>query len=209
VDALLDLNKPKIKVPRLSAEATSSGQPSQPANLPEPVQPDVIDSHEELMPDDDLHVQVQPGAVGPQPPDEVPEEEMGPPDVNVDRLLVDPTSFPMRMMEAEELKRRRIEFANQRRSHELADRPLHVMRQLGRPEPAPDASNYWVIDEKEDDVFGVIIDMPSDESEWKKALKNPAKFAAKAVSKGAEVAWHKLNATQRAAMAEAKQLEAS
>ena len=47
---------------------------------------------------------------------------------------------------------------------------------------------------KKDGVFGVIIDMPS-------------KFAAKSVSKGAEVAWHKLNATQRAAMAEAKQLE--
>ena len=196
-------------MPRFSTEAASSEQPPQPADLQEPVQPDMIDSDEELIPDDGLHAQDQPGAVGPLPPDEVPEAEMRPPDLNVDRLLVDPTYFPMRMMETEELKRRRIEFANQRRSHELSDRPLHVMRQLGRAEPAPSASNYWVIDEKEDDVFGVIIDMPSDEAEWKKVLKNPAKFAAKSVSKGAEVAWHKLNATQRAAMAEAKQLEVS
>ena len=42
-----------------------------------------------------------------------------------------------------------------------------------------------------------------------KGFENPAKFAAKSVSKGAEVAWNKLNATQRAAMAEAKQLEVS
>ena len=90
-----------------------------------------------LSPDDGLHAQDQPGAVGPLPPDEVPEAEMRPPDLNVDRLLVDPTYFPMRMMETEELKRRRIEFANQRRSHELSDRPLHVMRQLGRAGTCP------------------------------------------------------------------------
>ena len=167
----------------------------------------MVDSDGELIPDVNLQAQVPPGSVGPQPPPEVPDEEMRPPELNVDRLLVDPAYFPFRMMEDEELKRRRIEFAQQRRSHELADRPLHVMRQLQQPDPTPDASNFWVIDEKEDDVFGVIIDMPKDEAEWKKVLKNPSKFAAKSVSKGAEVAWHKLNATQRAAMAEAKQLE--
>ena len=56
----------------------------------------------------------------------------------------------------------------------------------------------WVTDDvKEDDIFGVIIDMPKDESDWKKVLKNPAKFAAKSVSKGAEVAWSKLNPEQK------------
>jgi hypothetical protein len=40
-------------------------------------------------------------------------------------------------------------------------------------------------------------------------LKNPAKFAAKSVSKGAEVAWSKLSPVQKKAMAEAKQLEVS
>ena len=61
----------------------------------------------------------------------------------------------------------------------------------------------WVTDDgKEDDIFGVIIDIPKDEAEWKKVLKNPAKFAAKSVSKGAEVAWSKLNPVKKA-MAEA------
>ena len=66
----------------------------------------------------------------------------------------------------------------------------------------------WVTDDgKEDDLFGVLIDMPENEAAWKKVLKNPSKFAAKSVSKGAEVAWHKLNPVQRKAMQEAKDLE--
>ena len=38
-------------------------------------------------------------------------------------------------------------------------------------------------------------------------LKNPSKFIAKSVQKGAEVSWATLDKTQRAAMANAKQLE--
>ena len=108
----------------------------------------MVDSDGELIPDVNLQAQVPPGSVGPQPPPEVPDEEMRPTELNVDRLLVDPAYFPFRMMEDEELKRRRIEFAQQRRSHELADRPLHVMWQLQQPDPTPDASNFCVIDEK-------------------------------------------------------------
>ena len=49
--------------------------------------------------------------------------------------------------------------------------------------------------------------MPEDEQAWRKILKDPSKFAAKSVQKGAEVSWHKLDAKQREAMSEAKLLE--
>eukprot|EP00435_Cladocopium_sp_Y103_P026888 s2772_g6.t1 len=200
-------NRPKTTIFKPKREPTSAV--SRPAALPEPVQPEMADSDEELIPaDDGLQPEVAQGSAEVPRSEELHEDEMPPPDLDVDKLLEDPKYFPMRMIDDEELKRRRMEFTAQRRSHELADRPFHVMQQLGEPGPAP-ASNFWVVDDSENDVFGVIIDMPKDENEWKKVLKNPAKFAAKSVSKGAEVAWNKLNPTQRAAMAEAKQLEVS
>ena len=203
------LNKPKVTIFKPKRDATSSASASRPADSPEPTQPDMVDSDEELIPaDDGLPPEDQRDSEQDQPSAEVPGEER-PEDLDVDRLLEDPRYMPMRTIADEELKRRRTEFANLRRSHEMADRPFHVMKQLGDPAAGPPASNFWAMDDSENDIFGVIIDMPKDETEWKKVLKNPAKFAAKSVSKGAEVAWHKLNATQRAAMAEAKQLEVS
>ena len=181
----------------------------------EPIQPEMVESDEELIPADDAQSsglqagQLPHSGEGLQPEGELQEEP--PTDLDLDRLLEDPKYMPMRMIDDEELKRRRTDFANQRRLHEQLDRPLHVRQATSsstRPADAM-ASNFWMQDETENDIFGVIIDMPKDESEWKKVLKNPAKFAAKSVSKGAEVAWHKLNPEQRKAMAEAKQLEVS
>ena len=59
----------------------------------------------------------------------------------------------------------------------------------------------------QDYVFSVNVPEPSSEHEWRAIVKDPAKFVAKKVAKGVEVSWQKLNATQRAAMAEAKQVE--
>ena len=175
--------------------------------------PDMGDSDEELIPaeESDGYSAGTPAEDLPEPP----AEEAMPEPVDVQRLLEDPRYFPMQTIEDEELKRRRTEFLQYRRAHEQSERPLHVKVQQAAAQPLPpedqaQPSSMWVTDDvKEDDIFGVIIDMPKDESEWKKVLKNPAKFAAKSVSKGAEVAWSKLNPEQKKAMAEAKQLEVS
>ena len=51
------------------------------------------------------------------------------------------------------------------------------------------------------------IPMPNDESEWGKIFKDPTKFAAKSVQKGAEVSWGKLDSQQRESIKEAKLAE--
>ena len=66
---------------------------------------------------------------------------------------------------------------------------------------------FWVGQENHHFALSVEIPMPSTESEWKQILKNPSKFSAKSLHKGAEVSWTKLNGVQKAAMDEAKQLE--
>lgn len=61
--------------------------------------------------------------------------------------------------------------------------------------------------EDHDVILSVTIPIPANEQEWKKILKNPNKFVAKSVQKGAEVAWKKLSKEQREAMQEAKLVE--
>ena len=55
----------------------------------------------------------------------------------------------------------------------------------------------WCNDPQNDFAFGAELDMPSSEEEWKQILKNPAKFTAKSLHKGAEVSWAKLSAEQK------------
>ena len=57
--------------------------------------------------------------------------------------------------------------------------------------------------------MAVEIDLPQHEAEWKRILKNPIKFTAKSVNKGAEVSWTKLGEAQCRAMESAKQLDVS
>lgn len=68
------------------------------------------------------------------------------------------------------------------------------------------SSVFWQDAAEQGNVFGVVIPMLENEQEWKKVPKNPQKFVAKSMQKGAEVVWERLNPTQRKAMAEAKQL---
>ena len=56
-------------------------------------------------------------------------------------------------------------------------------------------------------VYSAVIGIPADATEWKKILKNPAKFLAKSVQKGVEISYHKLNAEQKKAMDVAKAAE--
>ena len=65
----------------------------------------------------------------------------------------------------------------------------------------------WCNEPHNNFAFGIELDMPSSEQEWKQILKNPAKFTAKSLHKGAEVSWAKLSAEQKKAMAAAKNLE--
>ena len=52
-------------------------------------------------------------------------------------------------------------------------------------------------------IFAITIDAPSDAQGWRKMVKNPEKFATKAMAKGVEISWSRLTDVQRKAMAEA------
>ena len=67
--------------------------------------------------------------------------------------------------------------------------------------------NYLTTEDDENLVFSVMLPEPATEAEWRAIVKDPSKFIAKRVVKGVEVSWSKLNATQRKAMKEAKQVE--
>jgi hypothetical protein len=56
-------------------------------------------------------------------------------------------------------------------------------------------------------AFAVTLPVPETENEWRKIVKDPSRFVAKKLAKGVEVSWQRLNQEQRAAMAEAKQIE--
>ena len=129
------------------------------------------------------------------------------PFLDVDRLLHDPQYLPLKRIPSEELEERQRAFRRARREHELNERPQHVTRETPVPTPVADAASMWMQEEDHNMVFSVIIPVPKDEKEWKKILKNPQKFVAKSVQKGAEVAWEKLNEDQKKSMSEAKMLE--
>ena len=56
-------------------------------------------------------------------------------------------------------------------------------------------------------AFAVTLPVPESENEWRKIVKDPSRFVAKKLAKGVEVSWQRLNQEQRAAIAEAKQIE--
>ena len=123
-------------------------------------------------------------------------------EIDIDRLLSDLNYNPLERYTPEE----REKFRKKRMSHEGEEIPLHVRKSL----PAASSSSpvqYVAEEEAENGIFGITIPTPANEMEWKKIVKNPAKFAAKNVQKGAEVEWRRLSEEQRRAMKEAKQLE--
>ena len=108
--------------------------------------------------------------------------------VDVHRLLHDNRYMPTSSASS---------FQEQRRLHEQDDRPWHVQH----------GELHYAEEEAELGIYSVILDMPANDKEWKKVLKDPRKFLAKSVQKGVEVSWNRLDETQRAAMTEAKQAE--
>ena len=110
------------------------------------------------------------------------------PELDVDRLLNDPQYMP---------SSRTTEFREQRRLHEQGDRPWHVQH----------GQLMYSEEEVGSGIYAVTLDMPANDKEWRKVLKDPRKFMAKSVQKGVEVSWNRLNDAQRAAMSEAKKAE--
>ena len=97
-------------------------------------------------------------------------------------------------------------FRKQRADHEAEEMPLHAWKS----QPAASSLSpilYAAEEEAENGIFGITIQTPATEIDWKTIVKNPAKFAARSVQKGAEVEWRRLSEEQRRAMKEAKQLE--
>ena len=68
----------------------------------------------------------------------------------------------------------------------------------------PDADGFGGL---ENCAFAVALPEPPHEAEWTAIVQDPSRFVAKKVAKGVEVSWQKLSPTQRAALAEAKNLE--
>ena len=117
-------------------------------------------------------------------------------DVDLERLLNDPTYDPLHPLP--DLSQSRQSFLQQRARHEQDDRPWHVRH--------GDASFYASV-ESSSKIYAITIDAPADAQGWKKMVKNPEKFATKAMAKGVEISWSRLTDVQRKAMAEAKGLE--
>ena len=120
---------------------------------------------------------------------QLPEETV---DIDVDKLLNDPSYLPMKRLPYSPLQPQ--DFGKSRRQHEPRDSGLMA----SEVEKQDSAIGTWWNEEVGDDwVLGVSIPIPSTEAEWKKILKNPAKFTSKSVLKGAEVSWNKLSEDQR------------
>ena len=172
-------------------------EPPVPAARPE-IKQTSDDSEEELIP--------VPEESRPLNQSEMLSEEPETP-MDVQRLLHDPTYMPMKRTSTEDLAAKRSEFLRARHQHEMADRPLHVKKQT--ESSASSSQALWLDDVDQDFVLSVIIPIPEDEAAWKRVLKNPGRFVAKSVQKGAEVAWEKLSPSQKESMKEAKMLEVS
>ena len=121
-------------------------------------------------------------------------------ELEIDRLLGEPTYLPLKRLPSREAP---DDFVRARRRREQG--PHDDGADAGGA--ASSSFALWCQDVAHDFVLGVTIPIPETEVEWKKILINPSKFISKSVLKGAEVSWHKLSATQRKAMSEAKQLE--
>ena len=121
-----------------------------------------------------------------RPLPEAPEDEL-----DIDRLLDDVTYLPHGQPGP-------VSFREQRATHERSDRPWHVQREF----PA-----LFIEEELDNTLFSVTLEIPEGPKAWKKILKDPSKFMVKNVQKGVEVAYHKLNDKQKAAMNSAKSAE--
>ncbi len=161
---------------------------SRPPVRSEPASASAISRPPPMKPDDDEELI----------PDEIPilDEEL-----EIERLLNDPNYMPLKRVAGDEPRAGETPFQRARREHEMQDRPLHVQKEVLHE------AALWCSDDSHDFVFGVEIDVPKDEAAWRQILKDPNKFTAKSIQKGAEVSWHKLSPTQRQAMSEAKDLE--
>ncbi|CAJ1438580.1 unnamed protein product [Effrenium voratum] len=125
-------------------------------------------------------------------------------DRDIERLLSDPNYDPLEPYVPED--RDSSKFRKQRAHHEAEEMPLHAWKS----QPAASSLSpilYAAEEEAENGIFGITIQTPATEIDWKTIVKNPAKFAARNVQKGAEVEWRRLSEEQRRAMKEAKQLE--
>ena len=109
-------------------------------------------------------------------------------ELDIERLLNDPHYMPSTSSSS---------FQEQRRQHEMSDRPWHVQH----------GKLMYSEEEVEEGIYSVTIDMPANDKEWRRVLKQPEKFLAKSVQKGVEVSWNRLNPEQRQAMTEAKHAE--
>ena len=138
-------------------------------------------SDEEMIPD--VSTRKAPRLREPRTDSPLPEAPL-----DVNRLLNDPRYLPSAST---------TRFQEQRRRHEQNDRPWHVQQ----------GDLLYNTEETESGVYSVILDMPANDKEWKKVLKDPRKFLAKSVQKGVEVSWNRLDEVQRAAMNEAKKAE--
>ena len=146
----------------------------------------------------------QPSQLPPSPPPVQPEEQETV-DVDVERLLMDKTYLPLKPLPSSDVPE---DFARTRRRQEKQEKEESTASSTAMTlQEAPNDFIGWCRDSSNDFVLGVTIPILQSEQEWKKILKNPSKFTSKAVLKGAEVSWAKLNPGQRAAMKEAKQME--
>ena len=109
-------------------------------------------------------------------------------ELDIERLLNDPHYMPSTSSSS---------FQEQRRQHEMSDRPWHVQH----------GKLMYSEEEVDEGIYSVTIDMPANDKEWRRVLKQPEKFLAKSVQKGVEVSWNRLNPEQRQAMTEAKHAE--
>ena len=199
-----DQNEPGRDFPDDAADVEHGGDPSAVLE-PGPdhgglLSPDA-EGEDELLPD---RVRSPRGEKRPAPTS-TEEEELIPAqdddELDLDRLLNEPGYMPFQAIpSAPATASSPGEFLRQRSLHEQDERPLHVKQR--------DASLFMAVP-AEEKIFAVTIPAPADAREWKRVVKDPSKFASKALQKGVEVSWQRLSPEQRRAMGEAKGAEVS
>ena len=158
-----------------------------------------IDSEEEMIPDSGSRPSKRDRPEG--------DEEMAATEkLDIDRLLHDVQYLPpgQPLIPSSSAAR---SFRERRADHEHRERPWHVRKDV--VEAVDESLMVQDSDCCEDTLLSVTIDVPADAQAWKRIVKHPAKFVAKSTQKGVEIAFHKLDAQQKAAMNEAKAAEIS
>eukprot|EP00435_Cladocopium_sp_Y103_P011911 s1821_g3.t1 len=172
--------------------------------------PSYLDDTEQHPPGEDEAMSPGLSPVTPTPDADLPpvpsDDDMElPEDVDLERLLDDPTYMP-RMEHGRGPLYQHEPFLRARQRHERQEAavlqrnlPQHMVEQVHYVDFAKDFEDNM--------IYAVTLPTPETTAEWKAIVKEPSKFVAKQLAKGVEVSWHKLNAVQRQAMAEAKQVE--